>query len=150
MWNLHLSNLFHSRDIKFRRNNISCSKWLFMRFFMKNLKQYFKTTQLHLIATMLFPPLKNLKYLCSNSERESAINSLKSMAENISLDPMTTVTSVKMKIISVNVFWILLIRTLIIPHLFLKLRTICTLTLHLLRKIIFWVFGNKINLNFLD
>ncbi len=53
----------------------------------ENTMKYLKTTEFNLISTMLFPPLKHLKSLCSESERLSAIISLKSMVESI---PKTT------------------------------------------------------------
>jgi hypothetical protein len=61
----------------------------------ENLNQYFKTTEHHLIATMLFPPLKHLNNLYTDEERISAINSLKSMIENINIPSTTTLTPVE-------------------------------------------------------
>jgi len=43
---------------------------------------------------MLFPPLKNLNNLCTLDEKLSAIETLKSMVNEISFTPTTTITTI--------------------------------------------------------
>lgn len=51
------------------------------KIYAKNIKQYFKTTDLHSIGVILFPLLKNINNLLSNEEKQNSIDLLKSLAE---------------------------------------------------------------------
>ena len=54
-----------------------------------NIQKYFKISIHHKIATVLYPPLKELKNLLSKEEKKESIESLAKMIDNIKTDVLT-------------------------------------------------------------
>ena len=63
--------------------------------YSKNIKKYFKVSDLHIIGSMIFPPIKSLNNLVNSEQKTKSINLFKSMVNNQTIQLTTTIRKSK-------------------------------------------------------